>query len=135
MKRVLVAVTDLFFAVPVGNAVRAAGATPVTVRHVDEIFALLAGGNDLLPDAVVVDLGGRMDPNQVISAAAANNIPVFAFGSHLDTAAIFAARGAGAGKVVANSALAAALPAWLTRQFANPDPDRMDAPAYPSSEE
>jgi hypothetical protein len=132
---VLVAVPDLFFAVPVANAVRAAGAEPLTARRADEIFAWLAGANGPLPDAVVVDLGARIDPNQVIGAAAAYNIPVFAFGSHLDTAAIFAARGAGAGKVVANSALAPALPAWLATQLTEPEPASLDEPPYPGSEE
>jgi DNA-binding NarL/FixJ family response regulator len=120
MKRVLVAVPDLFFGVPVTNVVRSAGAEPIPVRRPEDAFAALASESHHLPDAVIVDLAARIDPPDVIAAAAAQNIPVFAFGSHLDTAAIMAARAAGADKVVANSAMAAALPAWLAYQLAHP---------------
>ncbi|HMA37285.1 MAG TPA: hypothetical protein VKY74_22715 [Chloroflexia bacterium] len=113
MKRVLVAVPDLLFGVQVANAVAAAGGTPQLIRGADEAFAALAADPPDLPDAVVVDLAARIDPNEVISAAAASSIPVFAFGPHLDVAAILAARAAGATKVVANSALAKTLPGWL----------------------
>ena len=113
MKQVLVAVPDLLFSVSVANAIRAAGGEPLTIRGADGAFAALAAENPYPPALVVVDLSARIDPNEVISAAAASNIPVFAFGPHLDAAAIMAARAAGAEKVVANSALARALPAWL----------------------
>lgn len=113
MKRVLVAVPDLFFGVSVANAVRAAGGEPITIRGADGAFAALAAENPYPPALVVVDLAARIDPNEVISAAAAGDIPVFAFGPHLGTAAIMEARAAGAEKVVANSALDRALPAWL----------------------
>ena len=65
----------------------------------------------------MVDLTARIDPPALIQAAAAQAIPVFAFGPHLDTEAIRNARAAGADKVVANSGMAAALPAWLTEQI------------------
>src|SRR5215216_1153659 len=113
MKRVLVAVPDLLFGVQIGNAVRAAGGTPVTIRRAEEAYTALAEGTENRPDAVVVDLAARIDPPALIRAAAAQAIPVFAFGPHLDTEAIRSARAAGADKVVANSGLAAALPAWL----------------------
>jgi DNA-binding NarL/FixJ family response regulator len=119
MKRVLVAVPDLFFGVPITNAVRAAGAEPIPVRRPEDAFAALASEAPHPPDAVIVDLAARLDPADVIAAAAAQNIPVFAFGSHLDTAAILAARAAGADKVVANSAMAGALPAWLAYHLAH----------------
>ncbi|MDQ2807816.1 MAG: hypothetical protein M3Z04_13050 [Chloroflexota bacterium] len=113
MKQVLVAVPDLLFGVAVANAVRAAGGEPLTIRGADGAFAALAADNPHPPALVVVDLAARIDPTEVISAATAGNIPVFAFGPHLDAGAIMAARAAGAEKVVANSALARALPAWL----------------------
>jgi DNA-binding NarL/FixJ family response regulator len=119
MKRVLVAVPDLFFGLPITNAVRAAGAEPIPVRRPEDPFAALASEAPHPPDAVIVDLAARLDPADVIAAAAAQNIPVFAFGSHLDTAAIMAARAAGADKVVANSAMAGALPAWLAYHLAH----------------
>jgi DNA-binding NarL/FixJ family response regulator len=119
MKRVLVAVPDLFFGLPITNAVRAAGAEPIPVRRPEDAFAALASEAPHPPDAVIVDLAARLDPADVIAAAAAQNIPVFAFGSHLDTAAIMAARAAGADKVVANSAMAGALPAWLAYHLAH----------------
>jgi hypothetical protein len=120
MKRVLVAVPDLFFGLPITNAVRAAGAEPIPVRRPEDAFAALASDSPHLPDAVIVDLAAHIDPPDVIAAAAAQNIPVFAFGSHLDTAAIMAARAAGADKVVANGALTATLPPWLAYHLAHP---------------
>jgi AmiR/NasT family two-component response regulator len=120
MKRVLVAVPDLLFSVPITNAVRAAGAEPIPVRHAEDAFAALASGSPHPPDAVVVDLTAHIDPADVIAAAAGQNIPVFAFGPHLNTAAIMAARAAGADKVVANAGMATALPPWLAYQLAHP---------------
>jgi DNA-binding NarL/FixJ family response regulator len=118
VKRVLVAVPDLLFSVQIANAVRGAGGEPVVIRRADEAFAALASENAALPAAVVIDLAARIDPPQVIEAAAAHHIPVFAFGPHLDTAAILRARACGAQKVVANSALSSALPGWLSAQLA-----------------
>lgn len=113
MKQVLVAIPDLLFSVSVANAIRAAGGEPLTIRGAAGVFAALAAENPHPPALVVVDLAARIDPTEVISTAAAANIPVFAFGPHLDAGAIMAARAAGAEKVVGNSALARALPAWL----------------------
>ena len=117
MKRVLVAVPDLLFSVQIANAVRQAGGEPQAIRHAAEAFAALASESAALPVAVVIDLAARIDPPQVIEAAAANHIPVFAFGPHLDTAAILRARACGAQKVVANSALSSALPGWLNARL------------------
>ncbi len=113
MKRVLVAVPDLLFGVPVAKAVQAAGADALTVRNGAQALGWLDADRQGLPDAVVVDLSAGIDPNGLIAAACKQGIPVFAFGSHINAAAIRDARAAGADKVVANSALASALPAWL----------------------
>lgn len=110
MKRVLVAVPDLLFGVQIANAVRTAGGDPHLIRTSSEAGAILAAEPVA---AVIVDLGGRIASGAVIQAAAGQGIPVFAFGPHLQAAAIRAARAAGAEKVVANSALADALPGWL----------------------
>lgn len=120
MKCVLVAVPDLFFSVQIANAVRGAGADPVLIRRAEEAYSALAGNSPCLPNAVVVDLTARLDPPALIAAAAAQNIPVLAFGPHLNTAAILDARAAGADRVVANSALARALPSWLAYYLQQP---------------
>jgi hypothetical protein len=127
MKRVLVAVPDLLFGVQVANAVRAAGGAPQLIRGIDEAFAALASDVPA-PDLVIVDLAARIDPIEVISAASMTGTPVFAFGPHLDTAAILDARAAGAEKVVANSGLARALPAWLAYHLQT---QRVGQPAVP----
>ena len=119
MKRVLVAVPDLLFSVQIANAVRAAGGEPLTIRRGEEAHTALAAGAQTYPDAVIVDLSARMDPPAVIQAAVARHLPVFAFGSHLETEAIRAAREAGADKVVSNGALAETLPRWLAGQIVN----------------
>jgi DNA-binding NarL/FixJ family response regulator len=119
MKRVLVAVPDLLFAVQIANAVRAAGGEPQTIRRVEEAYTALDTEAESYPAAVVIDLAARIDPPALIQTAAARHVPVFAFGPHLDIEAIKAARVAGADKVVTNSALAQALPGWLAGQINN----------------
>ncbi len=133
-KQVLVAVPDLLFGVTIANAVRAAGGDPITIRGAAGAFAALSADNPHPPALVVVDLAARIDPTEVISAATASSIPVFAFGPHLGTAAILEARAAGAEKVVANSALAHALPAWLAYRLQD-SAGNMGAVPFPLDDE
>jgi len=116
-REVLVAVPDLLFGVQIANAVRGAGGTPRTMRRGADARAALGGPEGPRPAAVVVDLAAPLDTGALIRAAAEAGVPVFAFGPHLDGAAIQAARAAGATRVVANSALARALPDWLAARL------------------
>ena len=60
---------------------------------------------------MIADLGDReLDPIGAIRAAASKGIPVLAFGSHVDEAALEAAREAGASRVVPRSVFASRLP-------------------------
>ena len=114
MKTILLMAPDLLFGVKIANIVKQHGANPRHARSGDDFLAALQSEN---PSAAVVDLNNRNDVRPLIQAAAEAGVPVFAFGSHIDTEGIKRARAAGARKVVANSAMAEALPKWLEREF------------------
>lgn len=105
---------DLFFAVKIRD----------TLRHHDmeaSIVRTLAAFEQGLtatpaPDLAVVDIATRgVDWEAAIRAARARQIPVLAFGSHMDLEARAKALQAGAHKVVANSKFASDMPGLLTR--------------------
>jgi hypothetical protein len=115
MPTILTFVPNLLFGVPVSNLVRGAGARAQACATPDAVRAALVAPDDLA--GVVVDLSNpAWEP--VIQAAAAAGVPVFAFGPHLDSVRLKAARQAGARRVVANSAMAQELPKWVQRQLA-----------------
>jgi hypothetical protein len=115
MSTILIFVPNLLFGVPVTNLVRGSGAEVRACATPDTVRAALAAPAEVA--GVVVDLSNpAWEP--VIQAAAAAGVPVFAFGPHLDSVRLKAARGAGAQRVVANSAMAQELPKWVQRQLA-----------------
>ena len=95
-KRVLVECRDLFFRGKVQEIVRAAGAEPVREEPCD---------------LAVIELG-KTNVAARISALVQRGIPVLAFGSHVDTAALRAAREQGA-RAVPNSQIETELRALL----------------------
>jgi len=95
-KRVLVECRDLFFRGKLQEVVRSGGGEPVR----EEPFEL-----------AVIDLA-RTDAAQRITDLVARGVPVLAFGSHVDAAALRAARGLGA-RAVPNSEIENALRALL----------------------
>ncbi len=116
---IVAVVRDLFFAVRIGNTLRPLGYRVDVVNSDTALRAALRDGPGT-PALVIVDLAfGAIDPPGRIAALKADPatraIPVLAFGSHLDHAARAAAKAAGADRVVANSQLAADLPALVTR--------------------
>ena len=123
MPTILTFVPNLLFGVQVANAVRAAGGEP---RVCPSPAAFQAALNETAGAAgAVVDLSNpAWEP--VIRAAATAQVPVFAFGPHLDSARLKAARQAGAQRVTANSAMAEALPKWLARQLAPAGPSLLE---------
>ena len=92
MKRVLVECRDLFFRAKLQEVVRKAGAEPTR----DEPF-----------DVAVVELGNANGAAR-IRELVQRGIPVLAFGSHVDAAALRAARDLGA-RAVPNSEIESAL--------------------------
>ena len=113
MADVLILVDDLFFSVQIENAARAVGLRPVNGPGPAVTEAL--GTNLRL---VVLDLGLREAPwadllAQVREARA--DVPVLAFGPHVDVAARRSAEAAGATRVVTKQQLVADLPGLLRR--------------------
>lgn len=97
MKRVLLECRDLFFRGKLQELVRAAAAEPVR----DEPF-----------DVAVLELG-KPNAERRIHELVARGVPVLAFGSHVDAAALRAAREHGA-RAVPNSQIESELRALLS---------------------
>ena len=95
-KRVLVECRDLFFRGKLQEVVRSGGGEPVR----EEPFEL-----------AVIDLA-KTDAPQRITDLVTRGVPVLAFGSHVDAAALRAARDLGA-RAVPNSEIETALRALL----------------------
>ncbi len=96
MKRVLVDCRDLFFRGKLQAILTASGAEPARAEPYD---------------LAVVELG-KADVPQRISDLVGRGVPVLAFGSHVDAAALRAARDLGA-RAVPNSEIETALRALL----------------------
>jgi hypothetical protein len=108
--RIGILVPNLFMRVPVDTAVRAAGASPVTLAGADE-----AGGTDCAVVIVDLDPAGGADPELVEELAAAGRL-VLAFAPHVEAGRLAAARAAGA-TVLPRGAFLARLPELLTRSL------------------
>ncbi|MFI5274133.1 MAG: hypothetical protein ACHQ4H_13950 [Ktedonobacterales bacterium] len=104
---------DLFFAVKVASTLTHAGFAAQTVRRLDAFTTALAAQR---PAVALVNTAARaLDWRAAIVAARAANVPVVAYGAHVDLAAQDAARQAGATAIIANSKLASDLPAVVAR--------------------
>jgi DNA-binding NarL/FixJ family response regulator len=100
MEMVLGIVTDLMFVVRIGDAVRRAGRKPMFVGSLERARVQAAER----PVLVIVDLAcTAADPIQVIQEVKELGIPVIAFGAHVDTEALQAAKKAGADRVLPRS--------------------------------
>jgi predicted metal-dependent hydrolase len=131
---VAVLVTDLFFAVPIGEAVRAAGARAQLVNDATE----LAQAIDSWPALVIIDLTAPGDWQAVVrrdkTLPQTRTIPIVAFGSHVQTGALQAARAAGCDHAWARSRFVGELP-QLLQQTLHPDtrwPAGWDEPPPPA---
>lgn len=112
---VLVAVDDLMFSSRISTAAKAVGAAIRFTRSVD---AVVGAAREAAPALVIIDLNAaRMQPLAILAALkgdpALAAIPTVGFVSHVDTATIEAARGAGVDRVLARSAFVEQLPALL----------------------
>ncbi len=93
--------TDLMFGSELQAISRKAGFRPLTLRLRSELPA---------GDILIVDLAARGDWESFIRIAVARNMPVVAFGPHVDTEARSKAKEAGARRVLSNGNLARDLP-------------------------
>ncbi|HEY8485161.1 MAG TPA: hypothetical protein VIL13_11150 [Longimicrobiales bacterium] len=114
---VVALVVDLIFASRIRGTAQAAGVQATTVRSAAE---LLQRAGELQPRLILVDLDARAaDPPAVIARLREDpqtrDIPIVAFGSHVQREAIEAARAAGADRVLARSAFVRELPFLLRR--------------------
>jgi hypothetical protein len=95
---------DLMFLVRLQGLARAAGYRPVAVRN---------GGDLAGASVLVVNLSGFGDWPSLIAAAVKAQLPVIAFGPHMDAEGRQRAKAAGATRVIANSNLDRSLPQIL----------------------
>ncbi len=121
---------DVFFAAPVGNAVRVRG---LRMRTVPDAARFASVVEDQPGDVIlgVVDLNILIDAVDwpVIDALIASGLPfpVIGFGAHTDVETRRAAKGAGLTRIYANGQFKAELDAILTRHLPDlPDPKLRD---------
>jgi DNA-binding response OmpR family regulator len=95
---------DLFFAVKIRDTLRHHNQDVTVVRTLAAFEEAVTLSEEMRPRLAIVNIATRgVDWEAAIRAARANDIPVLAFGSHMDLDARARALEAGAGKVVANS--------------------------------
>ena len=102
---------DLFFAVKIRDTLRHHNLEVTIVRTLPAFEEALTLSEETRPRLVIVNIATKgVDWEAAIRAARGNNIPVLAFGSHMDLDARARALEAGAGKVVANSKFTSDMP-------------------------
>lgn len=129
--RLILLDTDLFFVVKVRTTLQHAGYDVQTARTVADFTRRLADDSPAL--ALINTAIAGVDWRAAIAAARAAQIPVIAFGSHVDLETQQQARQAGATRVIANSKLATDLPAIVARtlQALQAQAQATDTPAEP----
>lgn len=115
---ILAYVTDLIFAAKIASTGQALGVGVRLVRSVESLTAALAAGPC---DRLLVDLNAGGDPIGAIRAARGRSVPprIVAFGSHVQTDLLAAARDAGADAVMARSEFSSRLPELLGHSVTN----------------
>lgn len=116
--RILALEKDLFFAVKMRDTLRHHDMEVTTVRTLPAFEQQLALGEVERPVLAIVNTATRgVDWEAAIQQARAHDLPVLAFGSHMDLEARAKALQAGAGKVVANSKFASDMPGLINRML------------------
>lgn len=121
MTEVIIALEkDLFFAVKMRDTLRHYDIAVTTVRNLatfEQSFASEEGR----PILAIVNISTPgIDWEAAIRSANAHNVPVLAFGSHIDIEAQQRARQAGARRVVANSKFVKDMPGLVQRTLQTP---------------
>ena len=124
--RLILLDTDLFFVVKVRTTLQHTGYEVQTARTVADFTRRLAEDAPALALINTAIVG--VDWRAAIAAARAAQIPVIAFGSHVDLETQQQARQAGATRVIANSKLATDLPDIVGRTL---QAQATDTPAGP----
>ncbi len=111
---------DLFFAVKIRDTLQHHNQEVTIVRTLPAFEQALTQAEGTRPALAIVNTATKgVDWEAAIRAAQANQIPVLAFGSHMDLEARAKALQAGAGKVVANSKFASDMPGLVERMLNN----------------
>lgn len=112
---------DLFFSVRIRDTLRHHGMEVTTVRTLPAFEQRLAASGDERPALVIINTAIKgVDWEAAIREARARDLPVLAFGSHMDLDARARALQAGAQKVVANSKFSSDMAGLVTRMLDNP---------------
>lgn len=131
---VLLLERDLFFSVKVRDTLRHLNYETVVARSEDDFARKLAASAPKLAIINIATAGVAWE--RVIAEARAADVPVLAFGPHVDLEAQQQARQAGANRVVSNSKLAKDLPALVGRVLASrANATQDEAPAEEEEEE
>lgn len=119
---------DLFFSVKMRDTLRHYGMEVKTVRSLPAFEQSLAATGEEKPALVIVNTATTgVDWEAAIREARAADLPVLAFGSHMDLEARKKAIQAGAQRVVANSKFTSDMPGLVKRM--------LNEPGAPSSDE
>ena len=123
----LVVVKDLFFQTRLAGGLSQLGLRPAFVKDLAELAGLVT-----VAELAVIDLAARqVDPIEAIRRLRADrpDLPILAFGSHMDLETRQRALNAGATRVVANSQLTTDLPGLIRRLVPT-----AEAPQQPAEE-
>ncbi|MGB4977212.1 MAG: hypothetical protein WBR35_10780, partial [Anaerolineae bacterium] len=125
LRRVAAYIPDLFFSVRVTDAIQALGGVPDLVESADELWEAIGRW----PALVLIDMTAPGDWLAVVRRAKnlphTRLIPIVAFGSHVESGALTAARQAGCDHAWARSRFVQELPA-LVRQHLEKIPEEIE---------
>ena len=111
---------DLFFSVKIRDTLLHYDMDVTTVRTLASLEQGLDASGDAKPALVIVDIASKgVDWEAAIRMVRAHDLPVLAFGSHMDLEARAKALQAGAQKVVANSRFAKDMPGLVQRMLSS----------------
>ena len=124
---------DLFFSIRLEDVVRAAGGEPVTIEAADRFVAAVESS---FPVLALLDLKSPGDWETAIGQCKmkphTRQTPIYAFGSHVDTATLQKARKAGADHAWARSRMMEELVDVVNRHL-HPPPRQLDGCCDPPS--
>jgi DNA-binding response OmpR family regulator len=115
---------DLFFSVKIRDTLRHYDMNTTIARTLAAFEQEIGTRDSSIPGLAIINIATKgVDWEAAIKAACAQNLPVLAFGSHMDLDARAKALHAGAQKVVANSKFARDMPGLVQRMLDAPDSD------------
>ena len=130
---VLLLERDLFFSVKIRDTLRHLNYETVAARNEDDFTRKLTASAPKLAIVNIATAGLAWE--RVIAQARAADVPVLAFGPHVDLEAQQQARQAGANRVVSNSKLAKDLPAIVGRMLAGGASNQEESPGEEAADE